>query len=381
MKIDWKLKGSNLLRFSCGKDTIVHPETCSGMVLMRHNTNKSLADWITSDSTLETKGSLIEWLTAYYAATVNVAQNDTQDPLTHHAGIVYPSEGLHIIDDAGGLAITAASNSTFGGIKLGYTDTSSTRGVQVDTEGNAYVDVNGISANSYLQNWNGGDLSYSARIYTATDAFDNLNLNDNYGIFADYFTSNIPTASRIYPVRADRLGRLYAFVNWSQTPISIFAGKPSGTDSGYVPTASGVGSSDKANKYLNASGEWASVSYNSLRDRPTALGSSSTTGYLVPSSTGESNKFLNGNGSWAVPYRTATSNNALGLLHVWREDVDCPVAEPAATPITDNEIVPIVYNERTNAETHGVLLNTIVEALINNQALLQALKTALNQLP
>ena len=311
MKIDWKLKGFNLLKFGCGKEVTVHPETCSDMVLMRHNNNKSLADWITDDSTLETKSSLSKWLEEYYAtATLAVAKNDTLDPLTqeviHYAGIIYPSEGLTIIDDAGGLSIAPAKNDTFGGIKLGYTDTNNTRRVQIDSSGNAFVSIDNISVDNYLQDWNGSNLSYAARIYTASDAFNILNLNDYYQTFVNYFTTNIPSASRIYPVRADRFGRLYAFVNWSQTPISIFANKPSGSDCGYVPTASSV--TDKANKYLNANGNWASVSYNSLLNRPSVLGGSTTSGFLVPSSSaGDSTKFLRGDGVWAIPTDTTYS--------------------------------------------------------------------------
>jgi len=381
MKIDWKLKGSNLLRFSCGKDTIVHPETCSGMVLMEHNNNKSLADWITSDSTRETKGSLIEWLTAYYAATVDVARNDTLDPLTHHAGIIYPSEGLHIIDDAGGLAVASASNDTFGGIKLGYTDTDSTRKVQLDSSGNAFVSVDNLSVDSYLQDWNGSDLSYAARIYTASDAFNTLNLNDYYQTFADYFTTNIPSASRIYPVRADSFGRLYAFVNWSQTPISIFADKPSGSDCGYVPTASSV--TDKTNKYLNAYGNWASVSYNSLLNRPSVLGGSTTSGFLVPSSSGDNTKFLRGDGVWATPtnttYEVATpAVNGLLQLNPEIPESDAALADNSeATSEFTDLFIPVVANFE-NAKCHGVSLKLIVDTIINTPGILAALKDALN---
>lgn len=374
MKIDWKLKGSNLLRFGCGKDTIVHPETCSGMVLMGHNNNKSLADWITSDSTLETKGSLIEWLTAYYAATVDVAQNDTPNPLTHHAGIIYPSEGLHIIDDAGGLAVAPASNDTFGGIKLGYTDINNTRRVQLDSSGNAFVSVDNISVDNYLQDWNGIVTQLSPRVYIdSNDVLGNLDLNTYLANFRDYYdTLGVPDWHKMYLVRPDKAGRLYAYVNWENTTYYAFEG----TSAGLVPNANTV--SSKATKYLNANGQWATPTN-------TTYGTFTTTeNGLVPKSTTNASKFLKGDGTWATPenttYSTANHDNPEGLLDVLTTapDSTAEIADNSESETTfDDYFIPVVYN--SDSKCHGVSLKLIVDTIINTPEILAALKAALEQ--
>ena len=70
MKIDWKLKGWNLIKFGCSKDSIIHPETCATMVKMNHDNEKSLHDWITNDGTLTMENSLDAWLEEHYSETI-----------------------------------------------------------------------------------------------------------------------------------------------------------------------------------------------------------------------------------------------------------------------------------------------------------------------
>ena len=406
MKIDWKLKGWNLLKFGCSRDSVIHPETCSDVVLMGHNGSQSLTDWITKDQTNPSLGnSLTDWITNIFIQTVG---DETQFIINadyapasedwditnslllgtlnneHEIRVPYGSvssygafkvgEGLRATN--GVLAVKAANTTEFGGFKL-YQATdvlpNNCLRVQLDANGKAYSDLRELSIENYLQDWSGANLTYAARIYTASDGFSNLNLNDYYQTFVNYFATNIPSASRIYPVRADRFGRLYAFVNWSQTPISIFAGKPSGSDCGYVPTAGSV--TDKANKYLNENGNWASVSYNSLLNRPSVLGGSTTSGFLVPSSSGGNTKFLRGDGAWAIPtgttYEPASEGNPNGLLSVYNQITDATGCTVIATAATPTIIAPVRYEK--NIEIHGIVLDDLME----DTTFLRALATAL----
>ena len=149
MKIDWKLKGFNLLKFVCNKSLVLHPETCSNMVLMDHDSDLNLKNWITGgSSSVNIESSLGAWLIQNYSSlTVPYAGNDTLDTLgniVHHAGVVYPGEGLSIAlngdseDIPGELKVNVATSDKFGGIKLGYTAAGSNVPVQVDAEGKAF---------------------------------------------------------------------------------------------------------------------------------------------------------------------------------------------------------------------------------------------------
>lgn len=408
MKIDWKLKGSNLLKFGCGKDVTVHPETCSDVVLMGHNGSQSLTDWITKDQTNPSLGSsLTDWITNIFIKTVDdetqfiinadyapasegwdetnsfllgTLNNEDEIRVPYGSagsyGVFKVGEGLQATN--GVLAVKIANTTEFGGFKL-YQATdvlpSNYVRLQLDANGKAYADLSELSIENYLQDWSGANLTYAARVYNnISDSLGNIDLAEDYGTtFVDYFNGiTTPTADRMYPIRADKRGRLYAYVNWVNTTYNAF----SGTAAGLTPNANSV--TNKATKYLNANGEWATPTN-------TTYGTFTTTvDGLVPKSTTNTAKFLRGDGNWAVPtdttYDMAMKANPAGLLGVSDQiaDVTCDLVNP--TPIaTDPLMVPIVYNE--GIKVHGVMLNTIIEALVENNDLLDALKAAINARP
>lgn len=293
MKIDWKLKGWNLIKFGCSKDSIVHPETCISMVKIDHNNEKSLYDWITSDGTLNVKNSLSAWLQEYYSQIAIPYANE------HQAGIIYPSTGLSIIDNIGGLALNTAGDNILGGIKLGYRDNGNHRAVQLDSQGAAFVDISDINVESILEDWSGASLQISSRIYDGEDSFHTINLQEDYGTyFREYFNHNAPEPSRIYPVRADLRGRLYTFVNWS-SPTTF-----NGTVSGLVPAPSNS-ITPKTDYVLCANGNW--VKYK------IPVFNTNTNG-LVPLSATNTDKFLKGDGTWGVPVNTTYTGDSDTIL-------------------------------------------------------------------
>lgn len=377
MKIDWKIKGWNLLKFGCSKDSVIHPETCSDVVMLGHNNSLSLSNWITEDSTKKMKNSLSEWLAEYYAsATLAIAANDetdSQQQIIHHAGIIYPSEGLTVIDEAGGLSLTKATSDTLGGIKLGYTDTDSTRGVHLDSSGNAFVSIDNISTDNYLQDWNGIITTQSPRVYfNNDDSLGKLDLSTYLTNFKDYYKGiGTPDWQRMYPVRTDTEGRLYTYVNWEDTTYYAFGG----TVAGLVPNANSV--TAKSTKFLNANGDWATPTNTTY-----GVFSSSTNG-LVPKST-NSAAYLQGNGTWTVPqnttYEVATPAVNQGLLQLNPEisESDAALADNSeATSEFTDLFIPVVANSEI-AKCHGVSLKLIVDTIINTPEILTALRDALN---
>lgn len=368
MKIDWKIKGWNLLKFGCSKDSVIHPETCSDVVMLGHNNSLSLSNWITEDSTKKMKNSLSEWLATYYAdITLPIAGNDE-----NHAGIIYPSEGLTVIDEAGGLSLTKATSDTLGGIKLGYTDTNNTRGVHIDRSGNAFVSIDNISTDNYLQDWNGTITAQSPRVYfNNDDSLGRLDLNTYLANFRDYYSGiGTPDWQRMYPVRTDIQGRLYTYVNWEDTTYYAFRG----TVAGLVPNANSV--TAKSTKFLNANGDWATPTNTTY-----GVFSSSTNG-LVPKST-NSAAYLQGNGTWTVPqnttYEVATPAENEGLLQLNPEIPESTAAladnSEATSEFTDL-FIPVVAN--FTSKCHGVSLKLIVDTIIDTPEILTALRDALN---
>ena len=377
MKIDWKIKGWNLLKFGCSQDSVIHPETCSDVVMLGHNNSLSLSNWITEDSTKDMKNSLSEWLAEYYAtATLAIAGNDTLDPqqqIIHHAGIIYPSEGLTVIDEAGGLSLKQATSDTLGGIRLGYTASGNNRGIQLDKDGKAFVNIDNISTDNYLQDWSGIITTQSPRVYfNNDDSLGKFDLNTYITNFKNYYDNiDTPDWHRMYPIRTDKSGRLYAYVNWEDTTYNAFGG----TVAGLVPNANSV--TGKSTKFLNANGDWVTPTNTTY-----GVFTSSTNG-LVPKST-NSAAYLQGNGTWTVPqdttYKVATPAVNEGLLQLNPEipESDAALADNSeATSKFTDLFIPVVANSG-NAKCHGVSLKLIVDTIINTPEILTALKDALN---
>lgn len=302
MKIDWKLKGNNLFKFNCNKESIIHPETCSQMIKMDHSDDLSLFNWITSNNVKEIKASLSDWLTAYYNQIVLPQASSST------LGCIKVGNSLDINSSTGVLNINKANSSVLGGVKTGYTRSSTSDTnypISVDSYGIAYADLSALSTSSSLLDWSGLSLNKTARIYTNNDVFSNLDLNNYINTFNTYFNSITSfNPNRTYPIRIDNNGRLYTFVNWIDTTYSSFVG----SNSGLVPSASSVTSPNS--KYLNANGEW-TIPTNTIYTT-----FNTTDAGLVPaaSTQGATTKFLKGDGSWATPTYNLFSSSVNGLV-------------------------------------------------------------------
>lgn len=332
MELDWKLKGSNLLKFNCNKESIVHPETCTKMVQMDHNSNKSLYDWITNNGATDLKSCLGDWIDSsiievIYTPTyqslddsnsmlfgtinntpVRIPFGTSSDASTPLFGVFKAGDGLNV--DNGILNVGIATSDIIGGIKTGYLSSGLNKAVELDPQTQkAFVNLSGASINSTINSWYENTEFSSENLPKTYHVQTHANWN-NYevnGEFNTLFNDVIPAgSSRIYPICQDIEGKMFTFVPWSDTTYEIF----NDARSGIVPYTSGV--TNKNTKFLNAVGSWVSVPYSSLTDTPSVLSSqshASNTNYLIKGSgyLVTPTKYLKEDGTWSVPTDTTYS--------------------------------------------------------------------------
>jgi hypothetical protein len=337
MKIDWKLKGSNLFHFDCSKDATVHPETCLSQVLTEHDGNSSLNDWITTDSnntSYELTSSLMDWLQTYYPLSTQLGftgipgLDDTNsiilgeisvgdDPTVYMrapfgsastAGVLKVNTSKGLIVANGILNISSASNSSFGVIKTGYPESGNNKPVLLDNNGNAYVNISGGTAQATIGGWNFNgtiaELDPAPIMYFNTgDAFASIDLSNYVSQITSVFTGT-PDSYKFYPVRTDIDGRAYVYVPWNSVTYRTFT---SNVD-GLVP-APGINSNKQ---YLRADGTWGEVPYPSRF----TLNKDGLVNY--PTAANQYN-FLRGDGSWqdvtaAFTGATTTQNGVKGMV-------------------------------------------------------------------
>lgn len=409
MKIDWKLKGFNLLKFSCNKDTVIHPETCSDVVLMGHDGEVSLTDWIKS-GTESIGNNLSDWLTNIWSETPEINASWTPDilnlddnnsiPLGYIASnsdnpvrVPYGSNSqiglLGIQSDnsfsvsSGILKLRGATANYYGGIKLGFTNIPSENKykVELDSNGKAFVNIGSINATSYLQGWNIIGNPYTteqlATIYDSNSPLDpwsynslSLRESDGYVEFLNEVFTPAPAnvLKRIYPVKVDRQGLLYTYIPWKEYSLT----RPSAASNILNFSVNSIGSNIDITPYNG-------VTHNGITTSG-HLTKFSATGVVTngPALGANDGKYLRHDGTWAIPtdttYDVATTSNKQGLLQIIEgcSDVSCRIVELSESP---ENIVPVVYN---NAEKgHGVVLEYIVDAISKNEKLLRIIAKAM----
>lgn len=413
MKIDWKLKGSNLLKFCCNKSSTVHPETCSDAVMIEHDSSQSLKDWITNNGTTPIGTSLSDWITQSFLKTegddIKFVVESTYTPAediwdttnsfrigtinTDYAvripygnlntyGVFKLGNGLTVTND-GVLSIGAATNNYCGGIKLGYTPSPNTQcvPVQLDSNYRAYVDLSTSASESVIYKWNANIAEHTTTtpvinpsayiVNEGDDDFASIDIYNYKNVIEDLFANPV-NKFKIYPIRTDIKGHLYTFVPWENTSYDVY----DNTKNGLVPYDSRP--SLNTTGFLAKDGTWKVPSYRYLLDTPTVF--SSTSSGLVPAAAGQydTGKFLKGDGTWDTPqdttYDTAVAEAPQGLLVLdgTFENAECDMILPATAPIAANkQMVPVLWN--SNAKAHGVVLNMIIDALVENPDLLAGL--------
>lgn len=187
-----------------------------------------------------------------------------------------------------------SSATVLGGIKVGYTTSGKNYKVQLDSSGNAYVNVP----------WTDSNTTYTQ----AT--------SDNLGLVKIGYSAN----GKNYPVALDGNGKMYVNVPWTDTNTT-YSNMGAATSSaagkaGLVPApAAGA-----QGKYLRGDGTWQTPPNTTYSNMGGATSSAAGSAGLVPApAAGKQASFLRGDGTWVVPTNTTyakANTTTLGLVMI-----------------------------------------------------------------
>lgn len=187
-----------------------------------------------------------------------------------------------------------SSATVLGGIKVGYTTSGKNYKVQLDSSGNAYVNVP----------WTDNNTTYSR----AT--------SDNLGLVKIGYSAN----GKNYPVALDGNGKMYVNVPWTDTNTTYTnMGAASASASGKAGLVPAPAAGAQA-KYLRGDGTWQTPPNTTYSNMGGATSSAAGSAGLVPAPTaGKQTSFLRGDGTWVVPTNTTyakANTTTLGLVMI-----------------------------------------------------------------
>lgn len=187
-----------------------------------------------------------------------------------------------------------SSATVLGGIKVGYTTSGKNYKVQLDSSGNAYVNVP----------WTDNNTTY------------NQATSDKLGLVKIGYSAT----GKNYPVVLDGSGKMYVNVPWTDTNTT-YSNMGAATSSaagkaGLVPApAAGA-----QGKYLRGDGTWQTPPNTTYSNMGGATSSAAGSAGLVPApAAGKQASFLRGDGTWVVPTNTTyakANTTTLGLVMI-----------------------------------------------------------------
>lgn len=229
-----------------------------------------------------------------------------------------------------------SSATVLGGIKVGYTTSGKNYKVQLDSSGNAYVNVPWTDNNTtyneatadtlglvkigYASNGkNYAVLLANGKMYVNVPWTDNNTTytqatSDKLGLVKIGYSAN----GKNYPVVLDGNGKMYVNVPWTDTNTTYSnmgaATSSAAGEAGLVPApAAGA-----QGKYLRGDGTWQTPPNTTYSNMGGATSSAAGSAGLVPApAAGKQASFLRGDGTWVVPTNTTyglASTTANGLL-------------------------------------------------------------------
>lgn len=229
-----------------------------------------------------------------------------------------------------------SSATVLGGIKVGYTTSGKNYKVQLDSSGNAYVNVPWTDNNTtyneatadtlglvkigYASNGkNYAVLLDNGKMYVNVPWTDNNTTysqatSDNLGLVKIGYSAN----GKNYPVALDGNGKMYVNVPWTDTNTTYTnMGAASASASGKAGLVPAPAAGAQA-KYLRGDGTWQTPPNTTYSNMGGATSSAAGSAGLVPAPTaGKQTSFLRGDGTWVVPTNTTyglASTTANGLL-------------------------------------------------------------------
>lgn len=231
-----------------------------------------------------------------------------------------------------------SSATVLGGIKVGYTTSGKNYKVQLDSSGNAYVNVPWTDNNTtyneatadtlglvkigYASNGkNYAVLLANGKMYVNVPWTDSNTTytqatSDNLGLVKIGYSAN----GKNYPVALDGNGKMYVNVPWTDTNTTYTnMGAASASAAGKAGLVPAPAAGAQA-KYLRGDGTWQTPPNTTYSNMGGATSSAAGSAGLVPAPTaGKQTSFLRGDGTWAVPTNTTyakASTSTLGLVMI-----------------------------------------------------------------
>lgn len=232
-----------------------------------------------------------------------------------------------------------SSASVLGGIKVGYTTSGKNYKVQVDSSGNAFVNVPWTDNNTTYNQATADTLGLVKIGYTTSGKNYAVSLDSNGKMYVNVpWTDNNTTYAQAtsdklglvkigysatgknYPVVLDGSGKMYVNVPWTDTNTT-YSNMGAATSSaagkaGLVPAPS----AGAQGKYLRGDGTWQTPPNTTYSNMRGATSSAAGAAGLVPApSAGKQTSFLRGDGTWVVPTNTTyakASTSTLGLVMI-----------------------------------------------------------------
>lgn len=229
-----------------------------------------------------------------------------------------------------------SSATVLGGIKVGYPTSGKNYKVQLDSSGNAYVNVPWTDNNTtyneatadtlglvkigYASNGkNYAVLLANGKMYVNVPWTDSNTTytqatSDNLGLVKIGYSAN----GKNYPVALDGNGKMYVNVPWTDTNTTYTnMGAASASAAGKAGLVPAPAAGAQA-KYLRGDGTWQTPPNTTYSNMGGATSSAAGSAGLVPApAAGEQASFLRGDGTWVVPTNTTyglASTTANGLL-------------------------------------------------------------------
>lgn len=231
-----------------------------------------------------------------------------------------------------------SSATVLGGIKVGYTTSGKNYKVQLDSSGNAYVNVPWTDNNTTYNEATADTLGLVKIGYASNGKnyavllangkmYVNVPWTDNNTTYAQATSDKLglvkigySATGKNYPVVLDGSGKMYVNVPWTDTNTT-YSNMGAATSSaagkaGLVPApAAGA-----QGKYLRGDGTWQTPPNTTYSNMGGATSSAAGSAGLVPApAAGKQASFLRGDGTWVVPTNTTyakANTTTLGLVMI-----------------------------------------------------------------
>lgn len=250
-----------------------------------------------------------------------LSSEDGYEPYTASQASSVPWSG--VTGKPSTFAPPTSSATVLGGIKVGYTTSGKNYKVQLDSSGNAYVNVPWTDNNTtyneatadtlglvkigYASNGkNYAVLLANGKMYVNVPWTDNNTTysqatSDNLGLVKIGYSAN----GKNYPVALDGNGKMYVNVPWTDTNTTYTnMGAASASASGKAGLVPAPAAGAQA-KYLRGDGTWQTPPNTTYSNMGGATSSAAGSAGLVPApAAGKQTSFLRGDGTWATPPNT-----------------------------------------------------------------------------